>query len=55
MEFLGDDQPEDAVAEELEALIGGAGIGAGMRQGALEQIAVLEAMTETFLEVSRRR
>jgi hypothetical protein len=30
MEFFGDHQAEDAVAEELEALVGNAGIGAGM-------------------------
>jgi hypothetical protein len=55
VEFFGDDQAQDAIAKKLEALVGDAGIGAGMSQGALEQFAILEAVTEAFLEVSRRR
>jgi hypothetical protein len=53
VQFLGDDQAEDAVAEKFETLVGDDRVGAGMGQGALEQIPVGEDMAEPFFEVSR--
>jgi hypothetical protein len=50
---FGNDQAEHAVAEEFETLVGNARVGAGMGQGALEKIAVLEDMSEALLEISR--
>jgi hypothetical protein len=47
------DQPEHAVAEKFEALIRGCRIGAGVRQRALEQIAIPEDVAETRFQISR--
>jgi hypothetical protein len=53
VQLFRDDQPEHAVAQKFEALVRNARIGAGVRERALEQVAILEAVAEAFFEVSR--
>jgi hypothetical protein len=53
MQCLGDDQPEHAVAEEFQPLVGGMGGGAGVSQGPLEQSLVREEVAQPRLQISR--
>jgi hypothetical protein len=53
MQLFRCDQAQNPVAEEFQALVRRAGIGAGMRQCAFEQCAVVESMTEPRLQISR--
>jgi hypothetical protein len=50
---FGADQPEHAVAQEFQALVGGVGVGAGMSEGALQKRPVCENMSEPRFQVSR--
>jgi hypothetical protein len=50
---FGADQPKHAIAQELQALVGGIGAGAGVGQGALEQTLVREDVAKPRLKISR--
>ena len=50
---FGADQSEYAVAQELQALVGGIGVGAGMSQSALQKRPVRENMSESRFQISR--
>jgi hypothetical protein len=53
MQFFRRDQPQNAIAEKLKSFVGRLRIRARMGERPLEQLAVLENVTQSSLKISR--